>query len=396
MVFLGVGSRYESNQQQGLAHFTEHMVFKGGEQFKNTSEISRALDSVGGEFNAFTSQEYTAFYTKTAPDYLKLSLDILADMILRARFPEDELAKEKGVIVEEINMYEDMPMRKVDDIFMDLVFGDTPMGRPVVGSKKSVTAFTPADFQAYRKEFYLGAQCTIAIAGALDPDQAKKLVEAAFKSMAKGESYQPAPVKLDKAAKRISSYNKSSEQTHLILAAEAYQRDHPQRYALRLLATMLGGNMSSRLFEKVREEQGLCYYVHASTDVYQDVGFLTASAGVDNKRLAAAVAAIVKQFKEIRDGAITEDELNRAKQYLSGRTILAMEDSENVAHFYASQDQLEGTRETPAEVLAAMQAVSISQIHAVAQEIMHDHRLRLAVIGPKHQEDNLDKLLHLD
>jgi len=396
MVFMGVGSRYESDKQQGLAHFTEHLVFKGGRKYKSTQAITETLDAIGGEFNAFTSHEYTGFYTKTAAEHVPLSFDVLSDMLLHATFPADELEKEKGVIVEEINMYEDMPMRKVEYTLMDLLFGDSPIGRSILGTKESVTHFTAEDFHAYRKQFYMGRQCTIVVTGAVEVNHVKKLAEEYFGAMPEGDTYKPSEAHLLNVDKRVKVEEKASEQSHFILAVEAYPNADPRRYALRLLATMLGGNMSSRLFVKVREEQGLCYYVRASTDTYQDVGFLVASAGVDNNRLTNALKAVLNQFSEILVHGIKQDELSRAKSYLKGRTLLAMEDSEHVAEYYAAQDRLEDTRDTPEQVLAELEKVQIADIMAVAKDLFQDHKLRLAVIGPKHHADKLEALLTLN
>jgi predicted Zn-dependent peptidase len=395
MVMMGVGSRYESDEQQGLAHFTEHMVFKGGVRYPSSQAITQALDAVGGEFNAFTSHEYTGFYAKTAAEHVGLSLDVLSDMLLHAKFPEEELAKEKGVIVEEINMYEDMPMRKVDYTLMELLFGDTPIGRSILGTKKSVTSFTSEDFLNYRKQFYLGRQCTIVVTGSVKPDEVKKQVEHYFGAMPAGEAYKPVAAQFIHGGDRIKIEPKKSEQTHFMLAAEAYPTTDARRYALRILAVILGGNMSSRLFVKVREEQGLCYYVRANTDTYMDAGFLVASAGVDNSRLKHAVQAIVDQFKEIRDHGVTDEEMERAKSYLTGKTLLSMEDSEHVAEYYSAQDRMEGTRETPAEVLELLLKVTKADVTAVAQDIFQDQKLRLAVIGPDHESSHLEKILTL-
>lgn len=383
MVFMGVGSRYESDAQQGLAHFTEHMVFKGGVRYKSTREISEALDAVGGEFNAFTSHEYTVFYTKTGAPYLTLGLDVISDMLLNPTFPPAELEKEKGVIVEEINMYEDMPMRKVDQLLGQLLFGDTGMGRPIIGTKESVTAFTDKDFHSYVNERYVGSQCTIVVSGAVQGDEVAAQIEQYFGTMPKGKEYQPVPAVVTNPASHVLIEDKKSEQTHLMLSLEAFPNTDPRRMALRVLATVLGGNMSSRLFAHVREEQGLCYYVRAMTDTYTDAGFLVASAGVDNNRLTQAVSSIMEQLRLIRYDGITEAELNRAKQYLTGKTLLAMEDSENVAEYYAAQDRLEKKRETPQEVLKQLDAVTLADVRQVAEDLFLDSKLRLAVIGPQ-------------
>ena len=395
IAFMGVGSRYERDDQQGLAHFTEHMVFKGGKRYANTQEITQALDGVGGEFNAYTSHEYTGFYTKTAAQYLSLGLDVISDMLLNARFPADELEKEKGVIIEELNMYEDIPMRKVDDVTNHLLFGDTPLGRPIIGTKASVTAFTVADFQKYVAERYVGAACTVVVAGSFEPSEAEQMVKQYFGEMPAGEAYRPQPAVIAEAPSPVRLETRKSEQSHLVLAVQAFPSVDPRRYALRLLSSILGGNMSSRLFVHVREEQGLCYYVRSSVDSCEDVGFLNISAGIDNSRLELAVRAIVSQLKLVRDEGVSENEMARAKQYLIGHTLMEMEDSSHVAEYYAAQDRLEHTRETPAEIIAKLEAVTVADVAAVAQEIIQEGRLRLAVVGPQEDATPLEAALQI-
>jgi predicted Zn-dependent peptidase len=394
IVFMGVGSRYESDSQRGLAHFTEHMVFKGGRTFKTAQSIAQALDAVGGEFNAFTSQEYTGFYTKTSSEHLELGLNVLSDMVLHAHFPEEELVKEKGVIVEEINMYEDIPMRKVDNVLSSLAFGTTPLGLPVIGTKESVTAFTRDDFVNYRKEFYKGAKCTIVLAGAIDHEESARMVEQYFRDMPAGEAYEPEAAVMQ--TERVRIEYKASEQTHLMLGVEGYALGHPKRFAYRLLSTILGGNMSSRLFVSVREEQGLCYYVRMSPDIYKDAGLLVASAGVDNNRLPQAVEAIIKEMQKVHDTQITEEELDRAKQFLLGRTLLGMEDSEQVAEFYGMQQVIEGKIETLESMEEAIRNVTAEEVFEVAKELFVTEGLRLAVIGPQKNEAELLQLLHFN
>lgn len=393
IVFMAVGSRHESDAQQGLAHFTEHMVFKGGKKYKNTQAIAQSLDAVGGEFNAFTSHEFTGFYTKTTAEHLELGLDILSDILLHATFPEEELKKEKGVIVEEINMYEDMPMRKVDQVLNRLLFGEVPLGRPILGTKKTVTSFTREDFLKYREQFYKGAACTIVVAGAAQADQVKKLAGQYFAELPQGEPYHPVPALFVDTDQRILIERKESEQTHLMLAIKSYPQQDPRRYAIRVLSTILGGNMSSRLFLSVREEQGLCYYVRAYPDAYQDVGTIIASAGVDNNRLPQAVEAILKEFRDMREKPVTDEELHRAKEYIAGKILLSMEDSENLAEFYGLQDLLEKEHENPEDVIKHIKAVTKDEVFKIAQELFVDENLRLAVIGPQSNLPALNALL---
>lgn len=397
IVLMGVGSRYESDHQQGLAHFTEHMVFKGGKKFTSAQQVSQALDAVGGEFNAFTSKEYTGFYTKTAGEHMEIGLDVLSDMVLHAMIPEEELEKEKGVIVEEINMYEDMPMRKVDQVLDLLVFGkDSGLGRAITGTKKSVKAFTRQDFLDYREEFYLGSKCTIVIAGGIDPESTTPLIEKYFKELPAGEPYEAAVNQVIEGGSQILLEEKKSEQTHLMLAVPALPIGHPDRYTIRLLSTILGGNMSSRLFVSVREEQGLCYYVRAGLDAYLDNGLLIISAGVDNARLEYALVAILKELEKIVKENIPEEELARAKEFLVGKTLLGMEDSEQVAEYYGMLDLMGQEIETLPEAEKKLRSVTSDQIQKLAKELITQENLRLALIGPHNDLDKLQSIFKLD
>lgn len=395
MVFMGVGSRFESPRQRGLAHFVEHMVFKGGNRYRTAKEVAQAMDSVGGEFNAYTNFEVTSFYTKTEGRHLELGLDVLSDMTLNAAFPSEELEKEKGVIVEEINMYEDMPMRKVYQVLSRLVYGETGLGLPIIGSKESVTSFTQADFLQYREQFYKGEKCTIAIAGAIDVDTTPALVERYFKELPPGGEYAPEKATYLGQTERLLIEYKQSEQTHLRLAVRSFPMGDPRRHVLGVMSTILGGNMSSRLFSSVREQQGLCYYVHSYNDSFTDTGMLVVSAGVDNNRLPQAVSAILKEMSLLRLQEVSEDELKRAKQYVLGKMSLNVEDSEHVAELYGLQQVLEHQIETIEEIRQGVEAVSAADIREVAEEIMQDAWLRLAVIGPHQHKEELTQLLTL-
>jgi len=391
IVLMGVGSRYESDHQRGLAHFTEHLVFKGGKKYPTAQLIAQTLDGIGGEFNAFTGQEYTGFFTKTDSAHAELGLDVLADMTLHATFPADELEKEKGVIVEEFNMYEDMPMRKVGHVLMDLLFGDTPLGRQILGTKESVVAFTREDFIKYREQFYFGSQCTIAVAGAVTPEQVKEWVWARFQEMPKGQAYEPIPGVW--GTERVKLDVRKSEQSHLILAAKAFSYNDPKQPILRVLNTVLGSTMSSRLFVSVREQQGLCYYVRSGTDTYRETGFICASAGVDNQRFPQAVEAIVKELRKMRDELVSPEELDRAKQHLKGKAAMTFESSEEVAEYYGIQDLEEHSQETVEDYLRKVDMVTAEQIQELAQELFQTDHLRLAAVGPYTDTASIEALL---
>jgi predicted Zn-dependent peptidase len=380
-VTVASGARNESDEQQGLAHFAEHMFFKGGARYTSTKQISEALDGVGGEFNAFTGHESTSYYTKTAAEHAVLGMDILSDMLLHPRFPAEELERERGVIIEEINMYNDMPMRQVEMVAQKLLFGDTPLGRSILGTKESVSAFSPDDFFRYHGDRYVAARSVVVIAGAVTEVLMEEAAQR-FSGMPTGEVYSPVPAVLQTDA-LVNLETRESEQTHLVITFPGLPQGHPKRAALLVLSTLLGGSMSSRLFLRVREEQGLCYYVRSGVDSYTDIGLVTISAGVDNKRFGNAVQAIIKELHDLAAGGATDEEVERAKQNRLGRTALSMEDGEQVANYYSEQFVLEGSTRTPAERLAEIERVTTADIHALAAELIQANEFRLAAVGPQ-------------
>jgi predicted Zn-dependent peptidase len=393
MVLMGVGSRHESDQQRGLAHFLEHMVFKGGDRYPNAQAVSSALDNVGAQYNAFTSQEYTGFYAKTTAENLRTGLDVISDMLLNAKFKPEDLEREKGVIVEEINMYEDMPQAKVEQTYADLAYGDTGLGRPIIGTKESVRSFTSDDFKRYREQFYHGSQCTVVVAGSCAPEEVLSMVTEFFASMPAGTRQEAAPAELSTSKERVALETKQSEQTHLILGVAGLDMLDERWAVQRVLRYVLGGTMSSRLFTSVREEQGLCYYVHSYTEEYLDSAQFVVSAGVDNTRLQQAIVAITKELRKIREFGITEEELGRAKQAIRARLIMNLESSQSVAEYYGLQHQVERRIESPEKIVARTEAVTADEVRLLAHELFQDDRLRLAVIGPHHDVHALESIL---
>jgi len=385
LVLMRVGSRYESDAQRGLAHFTEHMVFKGGKQYPTAQDIARTMDGIGGEFNAFTAHELTGFYTKTASRHAEIGMSVLGDMLLHATFPADELEKEKGVIVEEINMYEDMPMRKVDDVLSALLFGDTPMGRPVLGEKETVRAFTAEDFRAYREQFYHGDACVIVCAGAIDPEEARRLTEKYMGELPSGAWKDAAPATVTE--ERLAHLVRPSEQTHFMIAFPGVEQTSEERFIQRVATTILGGSMSSRMFERVREQQGLCYYVRTYADTAQDVGFVVTNAGVDNERVELAIESVVHELQLFAESGPTEEEMVRAKEYLLGKQLLGLETSDALGEFYGIQQLLDAEILTPEQIAERIQAVTQEQVAAYAKNYIRSEKLRLALVGPERKTD---------
>lgn len=405
LVMVAAGSRYETKEINGLSHFLEHMAFKGSKKRPSALAISSTIDSIGGEFNAFTGKDHTGFYVKAAASHLPLVIDVLSDMILNPILKEEEIGREKGVIIEEINMYEDTPMRSVGDLYEELMYGDTPLGWDTAGKPEIIRSIKRVHFVDYMDRLYRPNNAIMVVAGGIKNNlqftiQNSKidLVGLIGKSLSDWQKHptQHFKAQSDKQDKpRVRVKYKTTEQAHLCLGVRAYHMNHPQRFALNVLTAILGGGMSSRLFIEVRERRGLAYYVRSDATQYQDVGNFVTQAGVDVTRIDDAVKTIVDQYRGIADGnyPISETELTKAKEYLKGRLTLELEDSRSVAGFYGTQELLKRKIKTPEDVIAKTDKVTLAEVMAVAKEIFVDQHLNLAVIGPYKDKARFEKLL---
>ena len=394
LVLVGAGSRYEKRTNSGISHFLEHMAFKGTKKRPSAFAISSLIDGMGGEFNAFTGKETTGYYIKSASTHIDTSLDVLSDMLQNSLLDKGEIDKEKGVILEEINLYEDTPARKIGDIYEQLLYGDTPMGWDIAGTKDVIRSINRDDFVQYMGSLYSADNLTVVIAGGIDPKKAVALVEKYFGQMKKFKTagYKPAPDKQAKPAVIIK--HKKTEQVHIALGVRTVSIASSERYPLSVLAAILGGGMSSRLFSEVREKRGLAYYVRTSSDHYTDCGTLASTAGVDQKRVDDAVKVIVDEYRVIADrkSTIANDELVKAKEYLKGHMVLEFEDSRAVAGFYASQELLEKKIETLDAALKQTDAVTTEDVKKMASKYL-TKPLNLAVIGDFEDKSRFEKLL---
>lgn len=397
MIMVHAGSRFETAANSGISHFLEHMAFKGTEKRPTAQDISSLIDGIGGEFNAFTGKETTAYYIKSAVGNFELTLDILSDMLNHSKFDSAEIEKEKGVIIEEINMYEDLPMRKIGDVYESLLYGDTPMGWDIAGSKEVIMGVKRGDFTDYMASLYSADNMTIVIAGGVTSQEAEELVQKHFGSMKKFQTITELPIVEKQTKPAYIVKPKKTEQVHMALGVRGVSITDPKHYPLSLLATILGGGMSSRLFHEVREKRGLAYYVRAHTDEYTDCGSLVAMAGVDPKRAEEALAVIIEQFKQVGSGKwdLTEKEVKKAKEYLKGHMVLDLEDSRSVAGYYAHQELLEKEILNPAEVIEKIDAITQEEIEHVGKEFFKERRLNLAIIGNISFEDKLKTMLQL-
>ncbi len=410
MFLANTGSRYEPVGKEGIAHFFEHMVFKGSANYPNAQVLARTLDSVGAEFNAFTSKEYTGYYVKSAANNFDLALDVLSDMLFAPLLKQTDIDREKGVIIEELNMYVDTPQAHIANVFEELIFAKESLAHDIIGNKASIRSLTSADFQNFLNNFYGPENLLLVLAGGLDKiAQKQKLlaakVAATFNKLnnKRGQNQKLAvpkakqnkdakPTMVNESAfskRRFKLVKRASEQAHFVMAWPALDLHHPDRYILSVLAVILGGNMSSRLFTEVREKRGLCYYVRSDSEYYHDCGYLGASAGVDPQRLREAIRASKDVFYNLANergqvgetGLISAEELLRAQNYLKGTTLLNLEESNNVAQFYGFKQLLNDKILSPKEVIAKIEAVTIKDLQRLAKLIFKKEQLRFAIIG---------------
>lgn len=387
LVLVEAGSKYETKEISGLSHFLEHMCFKGTKKRPRAIDITSELDTLGAVSNAFTSNEYTGYFVKVQSKHIDKALDVVSDIYLNPVFEPQEIDKERGVIIEEINMYEDLPRRKVHDIFMSLLYGDQPAGWDISGRKEIIQILKRDDFLKYRKENYLAKSTIVVVAGDFNEKEVLERVKEFFSGIETGVKSGKVKIKEEQSKPAFSVKFKESDQTHLVLGFRAFDTFDERRFALEVLADVMGGSMSSRLFQKIREEMGAAYYVRADADLYTDHGYLAASAGAAHGKLDDIIKAALTEFGRIREEEVGQAELKRVKDHIIGTMILNMETSDELAGFYGSQEVVKGEIMSFDEVVKKIQAVSAPEIKAVAQDIIRDEKLNLALIGPFKDKD---------
>ncbi len=382
LVLVGAGSKYEAKKESGLSHFLEHMYFKGTTARPTARVISEELDNIGAISNAFTGHEYTGYYAKGSPKHAEKFVDVLSDIYLNSTFPEKEIEKEKGVIVEEINMYEDMPQHKVFDQLMATMFGDQPVGWAISGTKEQVKGFSRKDFIQYQLEHYTAGNTVIAVAGAFDPKAIEGAVKKAFATISKATAKSKKKVNDRQSVPLHAQYKKAIDQTHIAIAFRSAPINHPDGPALSLLGTILGGGMSSRLFLQLREELGAAYYVRADHDPFTDHGLFVITAGIDKSRFEEIVSAMIATLKNIKNELVSKEELNKVKEYTLGMMRLGLESSDSVAGFYGTQLLLKGEYKTPEQLTKEYMAVTAADIMRVAKKLFVVKNSTLSVVGP--------------
>jgi predicted Zn-dependent peptidase len=396
VVMTGTGSRYEDEKENGLAHFLEHMFFKGTKRRKNARAISEELDGVGSVYNAFTAKERTAYWAKVSSQYLDTAMDVVFDIFLNSKLPPAEITKERGAVIQEIDMYEDMPMRTVDNVFDALVFGEKhPLGRTILGPKENIRAFTRKNFSDYLKRNYNAHNTVVVIAGAFVESKVLWKVHKEFGTFSHGTPPMFIPFVSTQREPQIAIKQKKTDQTQLMLGVPAYPYLHHDEFALEVLSSILGGGMSSRLFTEVREKRGLAYSVRSWADRYPDCGYFVAQAGVEHAKLEKAVQTILGEFKRIKKTKVSQQELNKAKAHIKGSLVLQRDTSDEIAEFAATSMINIGTVRTVEEIIKGIDKVTTEDIQRVANDILLTERLNLAIIGPHSDQKKLIKLLKI-
>lgn len=393
LVMTGVGSRFESRAENGLAHFLEHMFFKGTEKRPTAMDISHELDAIGAEYNAYTGKDRTAYYAKVAAPHAGIALDVVSDIFLHAKIEQEEIDRERGAILQEINMYEDMPMRHLNDLWELHLYGDTPLGWEIVGPKSNIKKFTREEFIAYLDRGYVASNVVVGVAGKFDPKEMKKMITAKFKTIREGKK--PTFTKIKEAQTKPEVYvqHKATDQTHMLLGVRTVGMYHADRPALTVLATLLGGGMSSRLFMQVRERRGLAYSVHTGTEYYAEAGYLATQAGVEHENMAEATRVILEEYQKLTKELVPAVELKKAKEYIKGKMVMGLEGSDSVVEYLVTQECVRGEVVLPKDRAREIDKVTAEDIRRVAKKIFTDKRLNMAVIGPKTTVAELSKLV---
>lgn len=386
MLFVGAGSRYETREVAGTAHFLEHLFFKGTPRRPTTLQIATEIDSLGARFNAFTSEEYTAYFVKGAAEYAQQAVDVIADMLRNALIPAEEVERERGVVLEEIKMYEDNPQSKVHQLIGRATYGDTPLGWGVIGFPEVISSVGRDQIVAYRERFYAPGRMTLVISGNVTHEHNQRLAERYFgdlpsRPMDPASSGSYAPVGSQQDQRDIQQAN-----VCLAVPCVSYADTEEDVVVARMMSAILGGSMSSRLFISVRERQGLCYTVNSSLDMTRDIGSLIVFTGTDPAKASTAVASIIAEMEKLVGEGITDDELEKGRAMLKGRYVLDREDSMSMGYLAAAELLFRGRVRTREEHFTLIDAVRADQIQQAAARYLKPDEIRGALVGPRDLE----------
>ncbi len=393
-VWIKTGSRNEKDEMLGLSHFLEHMAFKGGKKYPSAKAVSEAIDQVGGEFNASTSKEVTQYYVRIRSKLIKKAFDVLSDIVLQPNLDCKEIKKEKDVIIEEMNMYEDTPVRRIWDLFEQLIFEGHPLGRDIIGTKDTLKKLERGDFISYRNEFYKSGNLLISVAGGFDQDLVEDLADKYFSAIQEGKKdFDLKKPVLEK--RKISLTTKDVEQAHMILGFPAEPFGSMNRYKDAVLNAILGSGMSSRLFLEVRERRGLAYAIRSDFERFADAGYFAVYAGVDPNKTQEAIKVILDELYGLASGEkkIKGKELEKGKEYIKGNLALSLEDTRGVSGFFGYEQLMLGRVRSPDEVFENIDRVVCEDIYNQAKNIFRKENLKISIIGPFKNESEFVKIL---
>ncbi len=394
--WVGAGGRYEDDKVKGAAHFLEHIAFKGSAKY-SCDQVKTLIEGVGGSVNAFTSEEQTCYYAKFPAQHLDRIFDVLSDIVFKPSIDQKEVTKESTVIVEEIKMYHDLPQYYVYELLDELMWPNHPLGKSLAGTPETVSAMTSADLKNFHRDHYHAGNIVVSAAGKVHHAYMRALVDKKFRKTPGGLRAKFIPAAHSQKKPQMKVYKKPTEQMHLALGMLGLENDHKDKYTLSLLNIILGGNMSSRLFDEVREKRGLAYSIGSSVKYLKDTGLLMVRAGVDNTKVVNAVDIILKELAKIKRAGVRLDELKRAKDFYLGQVFLALEDTLDHMFWIGESTLTRDKIRSMDEIIKLVKAVMIEDVQRVAERILDERRYNFAVVGPVNdkQEKELGRLFKI-
>jgi predicted Zn-dependent peptidase len=393
LVLVKTGSKYEKKETSGISHFLEHMLFKGTKKRKEPKDVAEVLDKIGGDFNAFTGEECTGYHAKVDEAHFDIALDWVADIFLNSRIPAKEIEKERGVIIEEINMYKDNPMMHIDNVWKEVLYGDQPAGWDIGGTKETVSRISRGQILKYIGSQYSADNVIVCVAGKINEKKIIEKIKKYFGRIEAGKAEGKPEVIEKQAGPQVLVSYKDIKQSNLALGVRGFSMFHPDRYVLDIMSVILGGMMSSRMFVEVRVKLGAAYYVRTYNSSDTDTGCLATFSGVDNNKLNKVIETILKEYRKLCTVKVPDSELKKAKDYIKGKMVLGLEASDALASFYGSQELLKNEIITIEEVFKKIDKVKSSDITRVARGIFRNDKLNLAIIGPFKNDKQFKEIL---